>query len=138
MRLKGKTMRIREGLAACLVSLAMVGTSCGELGRVEQGIVVDYDQLAGTMTVVCDSNPKGAGPPSYNRFPPVTVKLPSNPEDRAQTLGAGRLLSVSREDNTVIVYDARTEAPLVIPALNLEWRDGRLGRRFRSDRLRPA
>lgn len=117
-------MRTRQSLAVCLVCLALAGASCGDLGQVEQGIVVDFDQVAGTMTVVLDSSSKGADPPSYDRFPPVTVKLPSNPDERGQSPLPGHLLSVNREDKKVVVYDPRAEAPLVIPALNIEWQDG--------------
>ncbi len=88
-----------------IVTLVIAGSllSCGELGQVEQGIVLEYDAARGLVTLVSDSNPHGE--PRYDALPPVVVRIPQDPSQMGPEPASGMLIDVDTSAGTLVVYD---------------------------------
>jgi hypothetical protein len=78
--------QLRSGAVAALVGAAV---SCGQFGRVEQGVAIDYDAAAGVVTLILESAP---GESRYDVLPPVRVRIPEDPRQMGPAPAAGKLL----------------------------------------------
>ena len=97
-----------------LVTLAIAAalwfaTGCANSGRVggkvEQGRAIAFDKQNGVVTLILDSAPK-SDQPKYDVLPPVTVKLPVNPNEIGPLPDAGKLLSFDTKQRTVVFFDS--------------------------------
>lgn len=79
----------RQLRSGALAALAVVAASCGEFGRVEQGITIDYDAAAGIVTLILESAPAES---RYDVLPPVRVRIPDDPRQMGPAPVAGKLL----------------------------------------------
>jgi len=96
--------------------------SCGELGRVEQGLVIDYDAARGLVTLITDSNP--GGEPRYDVLPPSVVRTPQDRKQMGPEPAAGRLLELDTEAGRMVVYDEAASALKTVQFSLVEKADG--------------
>jgi Domain of unknown function (DUF4881) len=73
-------------------------------GKVEQGRAIAFDKQNGVITLILDSAPN-SDQPKYDVLPPVTVKLPVDPNEAGPTPDAGKLLSFDTKKRTVVFFD---------------------------------
>ncbi len=85
--------------------LAALVAGCS-LGTVQQGLVIGYDAAKGEITVIHDSNAQDPQDPHYDALPPVTVRLPTDPDQMGPEPEAGKLISIDAGSGKAIVYNA--------------------------------
>lgn len=89
-----------------LAPLALALIACGGFGQVNQGRVIQYDREKGLVTFIQDSNYREPGQPRFDVLPPVTVKVPADPNEMGPAPEAGKLLSLDSERRQLVTYDA--------------------------------
>ncbi|HMK65530.1 MAG TPA: DUF4881 domain-containing protein, partial [Thermodesulfobacteriota bacterium] len=57
-----------------LLSLLLV-SGCGEMGKVDQGRTIQFDNAKGTVTIIRDKKADSQNP-DYSVLPPVTYAVP--------------------------------------------------------------
>ncbi len=87
-----------------LVLLPVTFLAACSFGRVSQGRVVAYDQASGTATVIQEANEAQSGQARYV-LPPVTVKIPANPQEMGPAPATGNLLSFNSQARQLIVFE---------------------------------
>lgn len=81
---------------------------CGELGKVNQGRVVAYDERRGAVTVISDSNGWDPSKPHYDVLPPEVVRLPGEADQMGPLPETGKLMRIDREASRITVFDPRS------------------------------
>jgi hypothetical protein len=82
----------------------MITLGCGELGKVDQGRVIQFDKNKGTVTLIRDKN---ADPqhPDYSYLPPVTYALPTNPQEMGPDPKVGMRMKLDIEKKQIVIFD---------------------------------
>ncbi|MDI6775805.1 MAG: DUF4881 domain-containing protein [Syntrophales bacterium] len=82
--------------------------ACGELGKVDQGKVIEFDKEKGTVTIVRDkeSDPKN---PDYSYLPPVTYEMPKDPAEIGALPKAGKRMKLDTKKNQIVIFDTATQ-----------------------------
>lgn len=96
--------QLRIGFFASLAVFA----GCGGFGRVNQGQVVEYQRSTGLLTLIGDSNYRDPPNPRFDVLPPVTVRVPQEPQEMGPEPAAGKLLQLDYANRRAVVYDAAT------------------------------
>src|ERR1035437_4929617 len=95
----------RKSLATLAILATLVfAAGCANTGKVEQGRAIAFDKQKGVVTLILDSAPK-SDQPKYDVLPPVTVKLPVDPDEIGPLPDAGKLLSFDTKQRTVVFFD---------------------------------
>jgi len=102
------------GVILCFLALFIVA-SCGkDIGKVDQGRVIEYDSEKKIVTFVRDVK-ADPGSPDFTHLPPLTYEMP---KDRADISGAepaaGYRMKLDTKNNQVIIYDPAVKNFVVI------------------------
>ena len=92
-------------LLAILTAVLLLG--CGDLGKVEQGRVIGFDNAKGTVTFIHDVK-ADPGNPDYSGAP-ITFALPTNPMDRGEDPKAGMRMKLDAKAKEIVIYDPATQ-----------------------------
>jgi len=92
-------------LAATLV---LGGLGCGELGKVDQGRVIAFDNAKATVTFINDVKHDPANP-DYSGAP-MTFSLPTDPADRGEDPKAGKRMKLDAKTREIVIYDTGTQS----------------------------
>lgn len=86
----------------------LIGLGCGDLGKVEQGRVIQFDKTKWTVTLVRD---KQADPqnPDYCQLPPVTFALPTDPQEMGPEPKAGLRIKLDTKNNQIVIFDPASQ-----------------------------
>ena len=103
----------RYAMAVALAAVFVLA-GCGDLGEVEQGLVIGASG-GDAITVILDSNPMDQNNPKYDRVPPVTVRLPQDPARMGPYPDAGKLVSVDTDAGQAVVFDAASNQLQTVP-----------------------
>ena len=96
-------------LVACLAAtLVLGGLGCGELGKVDQGRVIAFDNAKATVTFINDVKHDPANP-DYSGAP-MTFALPTEPADRGEDPKAGKRMKLDAKTREIVIYDAGTQS----------------------------
>ncbi len=95
-----------------IVPLAL-GFGCGELGKVDQGRVIEFDKEKMTATLIRDVKADPAKP-EYTLLPPFTYQLPTNEMEMGPEPKAGYRMKLDTKKNQIIIYDTVTQNFLTI------------------------
>jgi hypothetical protein len=81
--------------------LAAIG--CSDFGQVDQGRVIAYDKNEKTIIMLRD---KSADPKKtdYTSLPPVSYKLPVNPDEMGPAPATGKLMKVDLDKKVAIIF----------------------------------
>lgn len=81
---------------------------CGELGKVDQGRVIEYDEGKGTATLIRDmkADPKN---PDYTHLPPFTYELPKDPGEMGPAPKAGKRMKLDTKKRQITIFDNATQ-----------------------------
>ncbi len=90
-------------LLACAPVLFSLG--CSDFGKVEQGRVIAFDSQHGLVTVILDSAAT-TKKPKYDVLPPITVKIPADPEEMGPEPAAGKRLLFDTANKKLVFFDA--------------------------------
>jgi hypothetical protein len=90
-------------LLACAPVLFTLG--CSDYGKVDQGRVIAFDKQNGLVTVIRDSAAM-ANKPKYDVLPPITVKVPTDPDEMGPHPAAGKRLLFDTDNKKLVVFDA--------------------------------
>jgi hypothetical protein len=96
-------------LAACLAAtLVLGGLGCGEMGKVDQGRVIAFDNAKATVTFINDVKHDPANP-DYSGAP-MTFSLPTDPADRGEDPKAGKRMKLDAKAREIVIYDTATQS----------------------------
>ncbi len=95
-----------------LASLALVA-GC-ELGKVDQGRVIAFDEAKGTVTLIQDkeANP---GKPNYNTLPPHVYAIPQDHDEMGPEPKVGKRMKLDDQAKEITIFDDKTQAFKKIP-----------------------
>lgn len=93
---------------ASVLSLALV-VGCSELGKVDQGRVIEFDKEKKTLTFIQDKKAE-PGKPDYNTLPPHTYTLPADPAEMGPEPKAGYRLKLDTDKNEIIIFDKASQS----------------------------
>jgi len=100
----GKKLSWLTLLAILPVILAL---GCGEMGKVEQGRVIAFDNNKATVTFIVDTKHDTANP-DYSGAP-LTFALPKDPKDRGEDPKAGMRMKLDTKTKEIVIYDPATQ-----------------------------
>ncbi|MDP2993237.1 MAG: DUF4881 domain-containing protein [Deltaproteobacteria bacterium] len=91
---------------AVLPLVLMLG--CGELGKVDQGRVIEYDKEKGTVTLIRDlkADPKK---PDYSSLPPHIYAVPTDPGEMGPEPKAGKRMKLDTQKRQITIFDNATQ-----------------------------
>jgi len=96
-------------LVACLAAtLVLGGLGCGEMGKVDQGRVIAFDNAKATVTFINDVKHDTANP-DYSGAP-MTFELPKDPADRGEDPKAGKRMKLDAKAREIVIYDTATQS----------------------------
>ena len=86
----------------------MISLGCGELGKVEQGRVIQFDKNKGTVTLI---RAKSTDPqtPDYSVLPPVTFAIPKNLEEMGPDPKTGLRMKLDISKNQIVIFDTTAQ-----------------------------
>ena len=82
----------------------MINLGCGELGKVDQGRVVQFDKTKGTVTLIRDIKADSQHP-DYSQLPPITYTLPADPQETGPEPKAGLRMKLDVKNNQIVIFD---------------------------------
>ena len=110
-------------LVACLAAtLVLGGLGCGELGKVDQGRVIAFDNAKATVTFINDVKHDPANP-DYSGAP-MTFSLPTDPADRGEDPKAGKRMKLDAKAREIVIYDAGTQSMKKITYTLIDQKEG--------------
>ncbi|MBI4768096.1 MAG: DUF4881 domain-containing protein [Deltaproteobacteria bacterium] len=85
----------------------MITLGCGELGKVDQGRVIQFDKAKGTATLIRDKNTDPQNP-DYSYLPPITYTLPADPQEMGPDPKVGLRLKLDIPKKEIVIFDPAT------------------------------
>jgi hypothetical protein len=107
--MKRETMIKRCGMMAVLSVLSLVVLlACGELGKVDQGRVIEFDKEKGVVTLIRDMK---ADPmkPDYSHLPPYKYEMPKDPNEIGALPIVGKRMKLDTEKKQIVIFDTSTQ-----------------------------
>jgi hypothetical protein len=86
----------------------MITLGCGELGKVDQGRVIQFDKNKGTVTLIRDKNADPQNP-EYSYLPPITYTLPTNLEEMGPDPKVGLRMKLDIPKKQIVIFDTTTQ-----------------------------
>jgi Domain of unknown function (DUF4881) len=94
-------------VASLAATLVLGGLGCGDLGKVDQGRVIAFDNAKATVTFINDVKHDPANP-DYSGAP-MTFSLPTDPADRGEDPKAGKRMKLDAKTREIVIYDPGTQ-----------------------------
>jgi hypothetical protein len=95
-----------SALAVFLLVAVLAG--CQQMGRVDQGRVIEFNKEKGTVTMIRDAS-TNPDTPEYSHLPPVTYQVPTNPDEMGADPKPGKRMKLDANHREIVIY---------VPALN--------------------
>jgi hypothetical protein len=108
-------------VAALLPLVLALG--CGELGKVDQGRVIAFDNAKGIVTLIQDKKAE-PGKPDYNTLPPHAYQIPKDPEEMGPEPKAGLRMKLDLDKKVITIFDPETKGFKDISFEILEQKEG--------------
>ena len=90
------------------MALLPLALGCGELGKVDQGRVIEYDQAKGVVTIIQDKKAE-PGNPDYNTLPPHAYTIPTDPHEMGPEPKAGKRMKLDTKAQEIVIFDKDTK-----------------------------
>lgn len=81
---------------------------CGEMGKVDQGRVIEYDKAKGIVTLIQDKK-ADPGAPDYSTLPPHTYTIPADPREMGPEPKPGKRMKLDVDKREIVVFDPATQ-----------------------------
>jgi hypothetical protein len=104
----GKKLNWWALVATLAATLVLGGFGCGELGKVDQGRVIAFDNAKATVTIIEDVKHDAANP-DYSGAP-KTFSLPNDPAERGEDPKPGLRLKLDTKTREIVIYDAGSQS----------------------------
>jgi len=92
------------GLALLLFLLTL---GCGELGKVDQGRVVEFDKAKGTVTLIREKADSQKS--DYSILPPCTYTIPADPEEMGAEPKVGYRMKLDTKKNQIVIFNPASQ-----------------------------
>ena len=108
-------------IALALISI-MITLGCGELGKVDQGRVIQFDKTKKTVTLIRD---KSADPqkPDYSYLPPITYTLPVDLQEMGPDPKVGLRMKLDIQKKQIVIFDPSAQNFKTIPYTLLDQKE---------------
>jgi hypothetical protein len=96
-------------LVGLMLGSLLSAYGCGDLGKVDQGRAIQFDNTKGTVTIIRD---KKADPqnPDYSYLPPMTYALPPDPKEMGPDPKVGLRMKLDTKNKQIIIFDQATQS----------------------------
>jgi hypothetical protein len=96
-------------LVGLMLGSLLSAYGCGDLGKVDQGRAIQFDNTKGTVTIIRD---KKADPqnPDYSYLPPMTYALPADPKEMGPDPKVGLRMKLDTKNKQIIIFDQATQS----------------------------
>lgn len=115
----GKRLSWRALLVILPVALVF---GCGDMGKVDQGRVIAFDNAKGTVTFIQDVK-ADVGNPDYSGAPHVYA-LPKDPSERGEDPSAGKRMKLDTKAREIVIFDDASKSFKKIPYTLIDEKDG--------------
>jgi hypothetical protein len=100
----------------------MVTLGFGELGKVDQGRVIQFDKTKGTVTMIRDKNADPQNP-DYSYLPPITYTLPADPQEMGPDPKVGLRLKLDIPKKQIVIFDTTTQNIKTLPYILVDQKE---------------
>jgi hypothetical protein len=92
------------GLTLLVILPLILAYGCGEMGKVDQGRVIEFDKAKGTVTLIRDmkADPKS---PDYSHLPPFVYEIPKDFNEMGPEPKAGLRMKLDAKAKQIIIFD---------------------------------
>jgi len=97
-------MKKYNWLTALAMMPILITLGCGELGKVDQGRVVQFDINKGTVTLIRDKSPNPQNPDN-SYLPPITYTLPVKPQEMGPEPKVGLRMKLDIQKKQIVIFD---------------------------------
>lgn len=96
---------------------------CGELGKVDQGRVIEFNKEKGTVTLIKDMK---ADPqkPEYTELPPHVYEIPKDPGEMGPEPKAGMRMKLDTKNLEIVIFDKASQNFKTIKYTLLDQKEG--------------
>ena len=96
------------GLTLLVILPLILAYGCGEMGKVDQGRVIEFDKAKGTVTLIRDmkADPKS---PDYSHLPPMVYEIPKDPDEMGPEPKAGQRMKLDAKTKQIIIFDQASQ-----------------------------
>jgi len=109
-------------VASLAATLVLGGLGCGEMGKVDQGRVIAFDNAKATVTFINDVKHDPANP-DYSGAP-MTFALPTDPADRGEDPKAGKRMKLDAKTREIVIFDTGTQSMKKITYTLIDQKEG--------------
>jgi hypothetical protein len=97
-------MKKYSWIIAMAIMPILISLGCGELGKVDQGRVIQFDKNKKTVTLIRD---KSADPqnPEYSYLPPITYTLPVDLQEMGPDPKVGLRMKLDIGNRQIVIFD---------------------------------
>lgn len=95
---------------------------CGDMGKVDQGRVIEFNEAKATVTLIQDVK-ADPGNPDYSGAPHVYA-LPKDPADRGEDPKAGKRMKLDTKTKEITIYDGASKSFKKIAYTLIDEKDG--------------
>jgi hypothetical protein len=100
----------KRSIWLCVLLLASLALVAGcELGKVDQGRVIAFDEAKGTVTLIQDKD-ANPGKPNYNTLPPHVYAIPKDPDEMGPDPKVGKRMKLDDQAKEITIFDDKTQA----------------------------
>jgi hypothetical protein len=96
------------GLTLLAILPLILAYGCGELGKVDQGRVVEFDKAKGTVTMIRDMKGDSKSP-DYSHLPPMIYEIPKDPDEMGPEPKAGLRMKLDAKAKQIIIFDQASQ-----------------------------
>jgi hypothetical protein len=96
------------GLTLLVILPLILAYGCGEMGKVDQGRVVEFDKAKGTVTLIRDmkADPKS---PDYSHLPPFIYEIPKDFNEMGPEPKAGLRMKLDAKAKQITIFDPASQ-----------------------------
>jgi hypothetical protein len=96
------------GLTLLVILPLILAYGCMEMGKVDQGRVIEFDKAKGTVTLIRDmkADPKS---PDYSQLPPMVYEIPKDPDEMGPEPKAGQRMKLDAKGKQIILFDQASQ-----------------------------
>lgn len=102
------------GLMVVLLLSVALSAGCGEMGKVDQGRVVEYDKAKEKVTIIRDMKADSKSS-DYSHLPPIVYELPKDPSEMGPEPKAGKRMKLDIDKKEIVIFESATKTFRTIP-----------------------
>lgn len=96
------------GLTLLVILPLILAYGCGEMGKVDQGRVIEFDKAKGTVTLIRDIKGDSKNP-DYSHLPPVVYQIPKDFNEMGPEPKAGLRMKLDAKAKQIIIFDPASQ-----------------------------